>query len=369
MQFAHFAQIFPRPGQSAGERYEQLWRELELCDELGFDYGFASVHHLSHLRPPAAAYCTAAAARTRRMRIGPMGYTPALHDPLRVVEEMAVLDNILGGRLEVGLTAGVTRDEFRVYKKDWDNRSAIAAEALQLVHTAFTQPQPFTFNGRYHSYEDVCLSVQPLQRPYPPTWLITLAPENLKLAAKMGADTGFLFVSWHRVDAAEQIREYLRMWKEMGHARQPRVIYETFVYVDKSDEAAREKAAPHIAISLEEIYGGSRSGGGVARAAQMTTQGNNRSSTLRQNMFDVNYLLDNDAVFVGSPETVARKIKAAAEEGLFNVMAAEFNIGTLDEESLMRSIRLFGAQVMPAIRDIDPIAAFLKNIRKAVSAA
>ncbi len=278
MQFAHFAQIFPRPGQSAAERYEQLWRELELCDELGFEYGFASVHHLSHLRPPAAAYCTAAAARTRRMRIGPMGYTPALHDPLRVVEEMAVLDNILGGRLEVGLTAGVTRDEFRVYKKDWDNRSAIAAEALQLVHTAFTQPQPFTFNGRYHSYENVCLSVQPLQRPYPPTWLITLAPENLKLAAKMGADTGFLFVSWHRADAAERIREYLRMWKEMGHARQPRVIYETFVYVDKSDEAAREKAAPHIAISLEEIYGGSRSGGGVARAAQMTNQGNNRSA-------------------------------------------------------------------------------------------
>ncbi len=62
-----------------------------------------------------------------------------------------------------------------------------------------------------------------------------------------------------------------------------------------------------------------------------------------------------DLIFVGSPDTVARKLKAAAEEGLFNVVGAELNVGTLPEPDLMRSIRLFGNEVMPALRDVDPL--------------
>ena len=59
MKFAHFCQVFPRKGETTAERYEQLWRELQLCDEVGFDYGFTSVHHFERLRPQAAAYCAA----------------------------------------------------------------------------------------------------------------------------------------------------------------------------------------------------------------------------------------------------------------------------------------------------------------------
>ena len=66
------------------------------------------------------------------------------------------------------------------------------------------------------------------------------------------------------------------------------------------------------------------------------------------------YLMAKDLVFVGSPDTVAEKIRKAAEEGLFNVMGAELNIGALPEEDLMRSIRLFGEEVIPALKDSDP---------------
>ena len=68
----------------------------------------------------------------------------------------------------------------------------------------------------------------------------------------------------------------------------------------------------------------------------------------RVNLQNMEYLLDKDLVFVGSPDTVARKIKAAAKEGLFNVLGAELNIGMLPEEDLMRSIHLFGTEVIPA---------------------
>jgi alkanesulfonate monooxygenase SsuD/methylene tetrahydromethanopterin reductase-like flavin-dependent oxidoreductase (luciferase family) len=69
---------------------------------------------------------------------------------------------------------------------------------------------------------------------------------------------------------------------------------------------------------------------------------------------NVDYLLERNVVFVGSPETVTRQIKTAATEGLFNTVLGEFNIGYLDEADLMRSIRLFGTQVLPALRDFEP---------------
>ena len=108
MKFAHFTQTFPRDGETAAARYDQMWRELELADQVNFDYGFSSVHHFSRLRPTSSTYCTGAAARTKKLRLGPMGYTVGLYNPIRLVEEVALLDNITHGRLEVGLTTGVT---------------------------------------------------------------------------------------------------------------------------------------------------------------------------------------------------------------------------------------------------------------------
>jgi alkanesulfonate monooxygenase SsuD/methylene tetrahydromethanopterin reductase-like flavin-dependent oxidoreductase (luciferase family) len=71
-------------------------------------------------------------------------------------------------------------------------------------------------------------------------------------------------------------------------------------------------------------------------------------------MFDPDYLLDNDLVFIGSPETVAGKLRAASEEGLFNTFFGEFSFHELGEDDLMRSIRLFGEKVMPELRGYEP---------------
>src|SRR5438128_2026362 len=95
---------------TAADRYHQLWGELELCDELGFNYAFAVEHHFrpeESWMPCPASYCAAAGAHTKRLRIGPMGWVAPLYDPLRVAEEVAVLDNMLDGRLELGLVSGV----------------------------------------------------------------------------------------------------------------------------------------------------------------------------------------------------------------------------------------------------------------------
>src|SRR4030088_1996737 len=86
MKFAHFSHIWAKPGMSPHQRYEELWRELALCDELGFDYGFCVEHHFrpdeSWMSSPSL-YAVGAGAHTRRMRVGPMGYIVPLYHPLR----------------------------------------------------------------------------------------------------------------------------------------------------------------------------------------------------------------------------------------------------------------------------------------------
>jgi alkanesulfonate monooxygenase SsuD/methylene tetrahydromethanopterin reductase-like flavin-dependent oxidoreductase (luciferase family) len=78
------------------------------------------------------------------------------------------------------------------------------------------------------------------------------------------------------------------------------------------------------------------------------------ASEIMQHLFDGDYLLKNDLVFIGSPQTVAAKIRAAAETGVFNVFMGEFNFADLPEDALLRSIRLFGEQVIPALRGFEP---------------
>src|SRR6476646_596065 len=106
MKFAHFSHIWAKPGMTPHQRYEELWRELQLCDELGFDYGFCVEHHFrpdeSWMSSPSL-YAVGAGARTRRLRVGPMGYIVPLYHPLRLAEEIAIVDQMLGGRMELGL--------------------------------------------------------------------------------------------------------------------------------------------------------------------------------------------------------------------------------------------------------------------------
>ena len=99
MKFAHFSHVWNKPGMTAAQRYEQLWRELATCDQLDFDFGFTVEHHFNpneSWMPSPAIYCTGAAARTRRMRHGPMGFVVPLYDPLRKPARLRDLHHLRG---------------------------------------------------------------------------------------------------------------------------------------------------------------------------------------------------------------------------------------------------------------------------------
>ncbi len=128
------------------------------------------------------------------------------------------------------------------------------------------------------------------------------------------------------------------------------------VYVDETDEKAVAKAKPYFEHCFTNVFGTRADGGiGYLRLAENhEKRGNPHGAEIALHAIDVDYLRKRNLAFVGSPKTVIEQIKQAASEGVFNTVMAEFNIGNIAEADLMRSINLFGKEVLPALRDFEP---------------
>jgi alkanesulfonate monooxygenase SsuD/methylene tetrahydromethanopterin reductase-like flavin-dependent oxidoreductase (luciferase family) len=361
MKFAHFSHVWAKPGMTPHERYEQLWRELAPCDEVGFDYAFCVEHHFrpdeSWMSSPSL-YAVGAGARTKRLRIGPMGYIVPLYHPLRLAEEITIVDQMLGGRLELGLVPGINPDYFRPFGLDYAERKSPTLEFVGYLRAAFGEKQPFSFHGEAFHTDAAELAVPPVQRPHPPLWMMSRDPQTLEFCAQHGINPGY-FLVYPRADAAPRYRVFLENWRRAGWPQRPNIAYSTVCYVDESDAKALEVAAFRASHAYEGFLAppkpGESFGERVAAFAKMFVgRGEPGASDIMRNVFDPDYLLEHDLVFIGSPETVAAKLRAAAQSGVFNTFLGEFNFADLPEADLMRSIRLFGEKVIPALRDHEP---------------
>ena len=361
MKFAHFSHVWGKPNMTPHRRYEELWQELQLCDELDFDYGFCVEHHFrpdeSWISSPSL-YAVGAGARTRKMRIGPMGYIVPLYHPLRLAEEIAIVDQMTGGRMELGLVPGINADYFRPFGLDYDLRKSPTLEFVDYLRAAFGEAQPFSFHGNEFHTDNALLAVQPLQRPHPPLWMMSRDPKTLEFCAQNAVNPGY-FLVYPRADAAPRYRKFLEDWKNAGWPQKPNIAYCTIVYVDETDAKALEVGLFRASRAYEGFLPQSQPGETFDErvrnhAKQFIGRGEPGASEIMANLFDPDYLIKNDLVFIGSPETVATKIRAAAQSGLFNVFLGEFNFSDLPQSDLMRSIRLFGEKVIPALRGYEP---------------
>src|SRR5581483_853173 len=361
MEFAHFSHVWAKPGMTPHQRYEQLWRELVLCDELGFEYAFCVEHHFrpdeSWISSPSL-FAVGAGARTRRLRIGPMGYIVPLYHPLRLVEEIAIVDQMLGGRMELGLVPGISADYFKPFGLDYNFRKSPTLEFVDYLRAAFGDKQPCSFHGDNHKTESAQISVQPSQKPHPPLWMMSRDPQTLEFCARNGINPGY-FLVYPRTDAAPRYRVFLDQWKQAGWSRKPKIAYCTIVYVDETDEKARDVALTRASRAYEGFLAPTKPGETFEQrvrehAKKFIGRGEPGASEIMANLFDPDYLMQHELVFIGSAETVAAQLRKTAEAGLFNVFMGEFNFSDLAEDDLMRSIRLFGEKVIPALREYEP---------------
>jgi len=360
MKFGHFSHVWAKPGLTAGQRYQQLWRELQLADELGFDYGFCVEHHFrpeESWMPSPNLYAVAAGARTRRIRLGAMGHVVPLHHPIRLAEEIAVADQMIEGRLEVALVPGITPHYFGPYGADFINRRARTLEFASFLKNCYTDEEHFSFKGQFHAFSETKIAVNPQQRPHPPLWIETRDPDTLSFCAKNGINTGYFFL-FDRPTAAPRYRKYLADWAAAGWQHKPNIAYSTSIYVDKTDRKALDRGLKQAGCAYRGFLPPTDDPAELKRlqlefSKVFEERGEMKAAETVRHLVDPEFLLANNLILVGSPDTVAQKLQAWAVEGVFNTFMGEFNFGSLPEEDLLRSIKLFGEQVLPKLRDFE----------------
>lgn len=363
MQFAHFAHVWGKKDMTAGQRYDQLWRELKLCDELGFDQSFCVEHHFRPDESWMAApmlYAVAAGMRTKNLRPGSMGAIVPLHHPVRLVEEIAIADQMLGGRLEVGLVGGIQPHYFGPFDGDFPNRRERLKEFVRFLKEAYREDatKPFSFDGQFIKQKNLKLAVKPVQRPHPPLWIETRDPPTLEFCAQEGVDAGYFFF-FGREAARPRYQKFIADWKKAGWERKPRVAYCCLVYVDETDEKALAVARRHFGGAYRGFFPAAETEAELKvhqkeHADLFRQRGEPSAALIVENLLNADWLIENELALVGSPATVARKLREWADFGVFNTFFGEFNFAELPEDDLMRSIRLFGEKVIPELRNFEP---------------
>ena len=178
MQFGIFDQNDRGP-YPLGEQYENRLKLIEFYDAAGFRTYHMSEHHSTPLSqtPSPGVFLAAVAQRTRRLRLGPLVYVLPAHHPLRLAEEICMLDHLSGGRLEVGVGRGASAHELQYFGIDPDSAPAMYVEAYTVLKQALTQ-QVVHFNGQYYNFENVPIEMKPAQLPHPPIWYAVPVPDG-----------------------------------------------------------------------------------------------------------------------------------------------------------------------------------------------
>jgi alkanesulfonate monooxygenase SsuD/methylene tetrahydromethanopterin reductase-like flavin-dependent oxidoreductase (luciferase family) len=200
--------------------------------------------------------------------------------------------------------------------------------------------------------------VQPVQKPHPPLWMMSRDPPTLEFCAQNGVNTGY-FINAPRHEGGPRYQTFLADWRKAGHPRKPDIAYSTVVYVDETDDAAIKNGLFRASRAYEGLLPLAEPGDTFEdrlkkQKARFIARGEIGASNIVTRIFEPDFIMENELVFIGSPATVAKKLRKAAEVGFFNTFFGEFNFADLPEADLLRSIRLFGEQVMPALRDYEP---------------
>lgn len=321
-------------GGPLGALYENRLRLIELMEREGYFAYHLAEHHSTPLGTAGSpsVFLSAAIQRTGRIRLGPLVYVLPLHHPLRLYEEICMLDQMSDGRLMVGVGRGGALLEHERFGVDPADAPALYHEAFAVLMRAF-ETDVLAFEGRFFHYKDYAVQVRPVQRPHPPIWYGAPNAEAIAWAAPRAVNV----VSLGPAARARAISDrYRQEWRALGRdaATLPMIGITRHIVVAETDaEAERIAAAAYprwrqhmdwiwrraeVPFTLKEIYPESfaelaRIGHGVA----------------------------------GSPKTVDDYIARLQDETGINYVLGQMVFGDMPTDDARRSLTLFAREVMP----------------------
>src|SRR5438309_6377912 len=175
--------------EPTAELFQNRLKLAEAYDRLGLYALHVAEHHSTPLgmSPSPSIFPALAAQRTQRLRIGPLVYTLPLYHPLRLAEEICTLDQLSGGRLELGVGRGVSPLEIAAFGVDPAKSQAMYLEAYQVVIKALGS-RSISFQGQYYRFDDAPVILEPVQKPHPPLWYGVFNAESTEWAAGAGVN-------------------------------------------------------------------------------------------------------------------------------------------------------------------------------------
>jgi alkanesulfonate monooxygenase SsuD/methylene tetrahydromethanopterin reductase-like flavin-dependent oxidoreductase (luciferase family) len=382
IRFGVFDHIEHLPGVALHRLYEERLVQMEALDEAGFFAYHLAEHHtpaVHSMAPSQNVFLSAAAQRTRRLRFGPGVYVLPLHHPLRLIEEVSMLDHLSGGRLEIGVgRGGVLEAYFWGQEGDEEANAARYEETLAALRAGLAHDE-LSFKGRFYDFDTVPMRLRPLQQPTPPFWYMR-NPET----AAIGGMNCIVVGSLDTLQA--NVVRYRNKWAEHNpsaltvQGRPPMIGLVVHMLLAEDEQTAIAEAEP-AAKAYGWNLGAPRRLEAERRGLTQFTQradsgapqrhGPDRHRAVEERR-DLDASLQQLAkeereqrdarrrtpggipgFVVGTPETVRGYFDEYVTTGA-DYMVLSFQWGSLSHAQAMRSIRLFREEIMPRHAVADP---------------
>ncbi len=331
MEFGVFDHLDQRPGATQETLYRERLRLIADYDSAGISTYHLAEHHATPLglAPSPSVFLAAVAQRTTRLRFGPMVYCLPLYDPLRLIEEICMLDQMSGGRFEFGVGRGISPFEVAYFGVDPDTAPAIYIEAFEVLMKGLTHAE-LNHRGEHFSYDSVPMVLAPKQQPHPPLWYGVAAPHG----ATWPAEHGINIISNAPCAIARQATDHYRAAWDAKHgagAALPKLGVARHIFVAESDAEADAIARRAYAVWYDSFAKLWRHFGKIPGAYSA----------------DFDEAKGLDAVITGSPETVSAEIARQVDAAGLNYFVCRFAYGDLSYQESARSLALFSDAVAP----------------------
>jgi alkanesulfonate monooxygenase SsuD/methylene tetrahydromethanopterin reductase-like flavin-dependent oxidoreductase (luciferase family) len=343
MKFGLFYE-WPNPGLRDWRRlFEEGIEQIQYAEELGYDFVLIAEHHFSNYGNSPAPLLQAMhiADRTRRIRIATAALVLPIWQPLRLAEEVAVLDNLSDGRFICGIGRGYQPHEFARFGVTPEESRTRFTECLDILKLAWTSTTSFTYAGDYFSVpHETVVWPKPRQQPYPPLWVAGTSPDTIKLAAAHDIapiTTGFLGPAGIRDTTALWVQERVALGRPIDTLE---LGIQAITHLADTDAEARD----HLHYPRWQN-----------RAGRALNRSDVRDGCVQPGPYEGEPDEERffNSIYYGSPATIERKLRGLAAAGA-TFISQWMMIGGMEHEKVMRSIRLMGEEVLPALRDVTP---------------
>ena len=340
--FDHLERSDDRP---LATQFDERLEFAAAADQAGLYCLHVAEHHSSPLNmvPAPGVYLAAVARATRRIRLGPLVYLLTLYTPLKLAEEVCMLDHLSRGRLEIGVGRGVSPFELNYHHVDHAESREIFFDAYDCLKAALGEDR-FSYHGTHFDYDDVPMPLRPLQTPHPPFWY----GSSNTIGATWAGEQGMHFVANGPVSLAKpNIEAFREALAARGGAAQPKAAFQggtaigmlRHIVVAETDADARRIAKPAMDHHAGSLHWLRRMHGADALAGRLNMP---HGETFEQ-------WEEARMVIAGSPETVRAELEAQIAETGINYLVTYLFFGTMALSDAMRSLDLFSEEVMPKL--------------------